>query len=138
MTYALDTNTISFLLRPGRNQEVVRQFEQMIDQGGDYVIPPLSYYEITWYLFRKKASTQLQVFEQLYKNSVAEIHMDEADFLTAAKIKAKLVEQGTPLGDKDADILIAAYCIVNDYTLVTDNVSDFQRIDGLKYVNWKC
>ena len=137
MTYALDTNTISFLLRPGRNQEVVQKFEQMLERGGDYVIPPISYYEITWYLLRKKASAQLQVFERLYKNSNSEIHMGEADFLTAAKIKAKLVEQGTPLGNQDADILIAAYCMVNDYTLVTDNVSDFQRIDGLKYVNWK-
>jgi len=117
MTYALDTNTISFLLRPGRNQEVVRQFEQMLEQGGNYVIP--------------------RVFERLYENSGTEIHMGEADFLMAAKIKAKLVEQGTTLGDKDADILIAAYCMVNDYILVTDNVSDFQRINGLKYVNWK-
>lgn len=37
----------------------------------------------------------------------------------------------------DSDILIAAYCIVNDYTLVTDNTSDFERIEGLKFVNWK-
>ena len=137
MTYALDTNTISFLLRPGRNPEVVQQFEQMIEQGGGYIIPPLSYYEITWYLLRKKASSQLQVFERFYKNSDTELHMGEADFLMAAKIKAKLVEQGTPLGGNDADILIAAYCMVNDYILVTDNVRDFQRIDGLKYINWK-
>ena len=62
--------------------------------------------------------------------------MDEADFVLAAKIKADLVEKDTPIGNKDADIFIAAYCINNDYTLVTDNVSDFQRIDGLKYVNF--
>jgi tRNA(fMet)-specific endonuclease VapC len=37
----------------------------------------------------------------------------------------------------DADILIAAYCLVNDYTLVTNNTNDFNRIDGLKLVNWK-
>jgi len=53
-----------------------------------------------------------------------------------AKIKADLVEKGTPIGDKDADIFIAAYCMNNDYTLVTDNISDFKRIDGLNYVNW--
>lgn len=37
---------------------------------------------------------------------------------------------------KDADILIASYCIVNDYTLVTRNAKDFERVDGLKFVNW--
>ena len=63
--------------------------------------------------------------------------MSEEDFVTAIKIKAYLMEQGTPIGKKDGDIFIAAYCIVNDYTLVTDNTRDFSRIDGLKYVNWK-
>jgi predicted nucleic acid-binding protein len=38
----------------------------------------------------------------------------------------------------DADIFIAAHCIINGYTLVTDNTSDFQRIGcGIKIVNWK-
>jgi len=48
-----------------------------------------------------------------------------------------LEERGLPVGNKDADIFIAAHCIVNDYTLVTDNTGDFERIDGLKFVNWK-
>ena len=32
-----------------------------------------------------------------------------------------LQEQGKPIGD--ADVLIDAYCVVNDYTLVTNNTS---------------
>ena len=136
MTYALDTNTISFLLRPGRNPQVVQRFEDIIRQGSDYVIPPICHYEINWYLQRKKATAQLQIFSDLYNDSLKNLIMDEADFVLAAKIKADLVEKGTPIGNKDADIFISAYCINNDYTLVTDNVSDFQRIDGLKYVNF--
>ena len=54
MIYALDTNVISFLLRAKQNPEVAKRFEVEIEQGNDYVIPPLSYYEITWYLIRKK------------------------------------------------------------------------------------
>ena len=42
-----------------------------------------------------------------------------------------------PIGKDDGDIFIAAQCIVNDYTLVTDNTGDFERINGLKTVNWK-
>jgi tRNA(fMet)-specific endonuclease VapC len=135
MIYALDTNIISFILRPRRNQEVIQQFERVIEQGDDYVIPPISYYEITWYLLRKKATTQLRTFERLYKNASTKINMGEADFLMAAQIKANLEEQGTPIASNDADILIVAYCVVNNYTLVTDNISDFKRIDGLKYIN---
>jgi len=36
----------------------------------------------------------------------------------------------------DADILIAAFCIVNGYTLVTDNVKHFENIAGLRLMNW--
>jgi tRNA(fMet)-specific endonuclease VapC len=60
-------------------------------------------------------------------------------WVKAAEIFAYLQKRGKPIGDKDrdADIFIAAYCIVNDYILVTDNTSHFERIEGVEYVNWK-
>ena len=137
MIYALDSSTISFLLRPSYNPTVVQEFEKIIKQGDDYVIPPLSYYEVRWHLLRKKATAQTRVFEELYKNSLIPTCMSENEIKIASEIKARLVTQGTPIGDKDGDIFIAAHCIVNDYTLVTDNVRDFQRIGGLNIVNWK-
>ncbi|GHV37716.1 hypothetical protein FACS1894187_15210 [Synergistales bacterium] len=36
----------------------------------------------------------------------------------------------------DADLLIAAFCITNDYTLVTNNVRHFDAINGLLFENW--
>jgi len=137
MIYALDTNTISFLLRPGKNPEVAARFEKIFEQGHDYVIPPLSYYEISWHLLWKKASAQSLILDRLYKNSASQIYMSEEEFIAAARIKAFLMEQGTSIGEKDGDIFIAAHCIVNGYTLVTDNKKDFDRIDGLTCVNWK-
>ena len=137
MIYALDTNTISFLLRPSRNQEVVHRFEKIIEQGDGYVIPPVSHYEVNWYLIRKNATAQLSVFNELYAGSSARLNMGEAEFIKAAEIRADLEARGLPVGNKDADIFIAAYCIVNGYTLVTDNVKDFERIAGLSVVNWK-
>jgi tRNA(fMet)-specific endonuclease VapC len=135
MIYALDANIISFLLRPGKNQDVVQKFEETIGQEHDYIFPPFSHYEVLWHLLRKDATAQLRAFERLYQKSSAKISMDEADFLLAAKIKAHLEEQGTPIGH--ADIFIAAYCLNRGYILVTDNVDDFERIEGLQYVNWK-
>jgi len=137
MIYALDTNILSFILRPTHNPEVVQKFNDIIKQGDEYVIPPLCYYEIYWHLLRKKATAQLQVFEKLYTDSLHNFNMGKAEFLLAAQIKADLIEKGTPIGGKDADIFIASYCIANGYTLVTDNTSDFSRIDNLKIVNWK-
>jgi len=36
----------------------------------------------------------------------------------------------------DADILIAAHCIVNGYTLITHNTKHFENIEGLLLENW--
>jgi tRNA(fMet)-specific endonuclease VapC len=136
MTYAVDTNIISYLLRPNQNQEVVERFISET-RDNDYVIPPLCYYEILWHLLRKDATVQLGVFNEIYKNASVKINMNEAAFVKAAEIRAELERTGNPIGDNDADIFIAAYCIVNDYILVTNNTKDFERIDGLKIVNWK-
>ena len=115
---------------------MAQRFKDSLRQGDIYVIPPLCYFEISWHLIWKNAKRQSLVFNDLYQNSLTNMQMGEDDIRLAASIKAKLVANGTPIGDKDADIFIAAYCIINDYTLVTDNVGDFQRIDGLKYTNW--
>jgi len=137
MIFALDTNIISCLLRPSKNPEVIELFETAITQGHDYVIPPLCYYEIMWYLLRKNATAQLRVFNELYQNSLTKVSMKEDDFLLAAKIRADLDAKGLPVGSGDADIFIAAYCMVNSYSLVTDNTDHFKQIEGLEIVNWK-
>jgi len=35
-----------------------------------------------------------------------------------------------------ADFLIVAFCMVDDYILITDNIKDFENIDELQFVNW--
>jgi tRNA(fMet)-specific endonuclease VapC len=135
MIYALDTNIISYLLRQYYNREVAARFIEEIEKGNDYVIPPLSYYETTWYLLRKGATVQLRFFQNLYKNALVKASMSEAAFLKAAQIRVDLEMLGQSVGD--GDIFIAAYCLVNDYVLVTNNMKHFERIEGLKCVNWK-
>ena len=39
--------------------------------------------------------------------------------------------------NEDADILIAAFCLHNNYILVTDNIKHFKNIKGLNTVNWR-
>ena len=51
-----------------------------------------------------------------------------------AKEKARLRKKGNPLDD--FDLLIGATAISNNLTLVTKNISDFQRIEGIEIENW--
>lgn len=51
-----------------------------------------------------------------------------------AKEKARLRKKGKPLDD--FDLLIGATAISNNLTLVTRNISDFERMEGIQIENW--
>ncbi len=51
-----------------------------------------------------------------------------------AKLRTELEQRGTLVGSHD--MLIAAQALALDLTLVTDNMREFSRIDGLKIENW--
>lgn len=51
-----------------------------------------------------------------------------------AKEKARLRKKGLPLDD--FDLLIGATAISNGLTLVTRNVTDFERLEGIEMENW--
>jgi len=52
----------------------------------------------------------------------------------AKKIYVNLRRKGFTIGE--IDILIAAFCLQFNYTLVTANTKDFINISGLQQVNW--
>jgi predicted nucleic acid-binding protein len=54
--------------------------------------------------------------------------------LAAARIRAQLEQQGTPIGS--LDVLIAGTAIALQATLVTHNVREFSRVPGLAIVDW--
>lgn len=53
----------------------------------------------------------------------------------AARIRADLAAQGTPIGPHD--ILIAATARVHDAVLVTHNTGEFTRVTGLRMEDWE-
>jgi tRNA(fMet)-specific endonuclease VapC len=64
---------------------------------------------------------------------------DIADFDSAAaqiygRIRAELESSGTPIGGLDT--LIAAHALALQAMLVTHNLSEFQRVQGLKVESW--
>lgn len=49
-------------------------------------------------------------------------------------VKTELESCGTPIGHND--ILIAGHAIAEKSILVTDNIGEFSRVNGLLYENW--
>jgi tRNA(fMet)-specific endonuclease VapC len=51
-----------------------------------------------------------------------------------AVLRADLERRGEPIGAND--MLIAAHALSIDAVLVTDNLREFRRVQGLKLENW--
>jgi len=136
MIYALDSNTISYMLREEGN--TLNNFvQEIVERKNGYAIPFIVAHEIErWLLYRPTRETMMYLdkFAKFFGRVRNKAEIPETVWNKATEIYISLKAGGKLIGN--ADILIAAYCLVNDYTLVTRNTKDFERIEGLKLVNW--
>ena len=130
--YALDSNIISFYLRG--NTGVIENIEKAMEENQTIVIVPIAYYEVKRGLLLINAAKQLRNLERLCRLfPVGEL----GDYLLEEAINIYVQERREKRNTEDADIFTAAFCIHNDYVLVTDNTRHFQNIDRLRLENWK-
>ena len=134
MIYALDSNVISAILK--KDTYVITRYRQEIKQGNEFIILPVVFYEIERGLLAKNLLVKRRAFIDFCKDiEVGEFNFDV--WRKAAEIYAILSKQGKLIGvNFDGDVFIAAYCIINDYILITNNKDHFGRIDDLKFENW--
>ena len=129
--YALDSNIISFYLRG--NAAVIDNIEKAMDGDHSIIITPIAYYEVKRGLLLINATKQLKRlmdFCELF--SVGEF----GDYLLDEAIRIYVQEKKAKRNTEDADIFIAAFCLHNNYILVTDNTRHFQNIENIQIVNW--
>jgi tRNA(fMet)-specific endonuclease VapC len=132
--YALDTNIIIHYLRDEPN--VIRNLETAVDNGNDLVIPYIVEYEIRRGFNAKPAPNKEAHYHELaWAGGFCNVaNMGDSFWQLAAQIYGGLYKKRLTIGE--LDILIAAFCIHNNYTLVTNNTKDFTNIDGLKIADW--
>ncbi|MDR1669412.1 MAG: PIN domain-containing protein [Oscillospiraceae bacterium] len=131
MTYALDTNVISGWL--SRNMQIIEKLSDALRQGHTIVIPPVVYYELRRGFKHRAVPGKERAFALICQS--CEIgEMTIAAWETAADIYAQTRKAGFPIDD--GDILISAFCVVNNYILITYNTRHFERIEGLRLGNW--
>lgn len=133
MKYLLDTNTVSFLMR-GEPAVVGRLTAQ---PRTEVLLPQPVIAEIEFGIARLPRSARRSKLRSVFDLMLAD--MTRAPWTddvsrTFGQIKAGLERRGTPL--EDLDIAVAAHAVALGATLVTDNVSDMDRIPGLHLENW--
>ena len=134
MNYLLDTNAVIALLK---NQPAAARsrFRRAASRGSPIAVSSVVLYEL-WYGVarserRRENAERLRVF---LSGNVGVIPFDEEDALVAGDLRAGLEAAGTPIGPYD--LLIAAQALRSGATLVTANVAEFARVDGLVWQDW--
>ena len=128
MRYLIDTNIIIALTVQddrivGRMLNIHRR-----DSG----IPTVVLHELYAGAYEsKRMRRSLEIIETLRLPSLS---FDAEDARAAGEIKAVLKRKGTPIGPND--ILIAGQARARGLTVVTRNVGEFRRVEGLKVEEW--
>ena len=131
MTYAVDANIIIHLLRG--TPLVVSQYDKMLSQAIPIIIPPYVDFEIRRGLRYANATAKEKIYQKLCDS--CEIgEMRRETWVYAANLYSDLRHNKFTVGD--ADLLIAAFCFVDGYVLVTNNTRDFEKFLNLPLVDW--
>jgi tRNA(fMet)-specific endonuclease VapC len=130
MTRLLDTDTCIGVLRqkPG----LVQKLSQL--PPAEVAVSMVTVYELFCGVEKARDPARERQKVVRFVSVLAELPLDRATAQTAARIRAELDRQGTPIGPYD--LLIAGQALANGFTLVTNNTSEFQRVTGLALESW--
>jgi tRNA(fMet)-specific endonuclease VapC len=131
MAWLLDTNAVIALVAR-RSDALLRRVETA--EPGTLAVSSIVAHELYFGAYRsQKIEFNLETLRLLFADLVI-LELDREDARTAGAIRATLARQGTPIGPYD--VLIAGQARARGLTLVTNNLSEFQRVDGLEIEDW--
>lgn len=134
ISYLLDTNIISELIKQEPNSNVLKQFEQLQHE--------LSISSVVWHELR---FGWLKMPDSKRKQAIGIFIHDVASLLPilpydsqAARIHAEIRIEAQKNGQSlpFADGQIAAIAMSQGLSLVTRNTKDFESIAGIRLINW--
>lgn len=131
MIFLLDTSICIYLMK----NTYPRLTEKLLSMNpSDICISTITVYELEYGASKSNwgEKTRLKLAQFLAPFTILPFSEDHA--MTAGKIRAYLVQHGTPIGPYD--IQIAAQGISEDMTVVTHNVDEFSRVPGIMLEDW--
>jgi tRNA(fMet)-specific endonuclease VapC len=132
MQYLLDTNTCIIYLK-GRNLALQQRLESIEIQ--EIAICAVVKAELIYGAMKSAYPERNFSLQQDFSAHFHSLPFDDFAATTFGTIRAQLENQGVPIGPYD--LQIAAIALSNDLTLVTHNVREFSRVDGLRVEDWE-
>ena len=133
--YLVDTNILSEPLRPRPDSQVLNKLREL---DGQYATAAPVIEELTFGACRLPVSRRRTRIESyvadLLNSGLQVLPFDLPAARWQGKERARLVSLGTPV--PLFDLQIAAIAQVNGLVLVTRNVKDVARLEGVEIENW--
>jgi tRNA(fMet)-specific endonuclease VapC len=132
MRWMLDTNTASYVIR-SRPPAVKRRFDAA--GYGNLAISVVVLAELLYGAeLHPTRGDDIRADIEDFRRRLGVIPWSESAATHYAQIRAELRRAGTPIGNMD--LLIAAHARAEGAVLVTNNLAEFRRVQGLALENW--
>ena len=131
MRFLLDTNICIYLIK-NHPPEVLEKFR--LYRPSEVAISTISLFELEYGVEKSSQRQRALLALERFLSPLPVVDLDRAAATEAASIRARLEEKGTPIGPYDT--LIAGVAKARGLTLVTNNVREFSRVEGLLVENW--
>src|SRR5215831_20151469 len=132
MIYLLDTNTCIRYLN-GRALGVRQKLQTLHPQ--DVAVCSIIKAELFYGAMKSANPTQTLAKQQLFLHPFVSLPFDDQSAEIYGRIRTQLSAQGALIGPND--LLIAAIAVAHDLTLVTHNIREFSRVEGLRIEDWE-
>ena len=132
--YALDTNACIALIN-GSSVPVRRRLKDVLAEGSVVCVSTVAVHEL-WYGVAKseRRDYNTERVQAFLSGPIRLLPFDEADARAAGEVRALLEQERRPIGAYDS--LLAGQAVRRGITLVTANVREFERVDGLMWEDW--
>lgn len=129
--YMLDTN-ICIYIKKSKPPQVLAKLKSL--NANQVFMSSITYAEL--FYGAMKSQYPIKNIEQIIalKKAISILQFDEAAAEKYGEIRTDLEKQGLPIGSND--FLIAAHALSKDFTLVSNNLREFNRVKNLKTENW--
>ena len=131
MHYLLDTNICIYIIKR-RPSDVLSRFREHSPR--DVAISIISVFELEYGVQKSEFQQRSQDALIKFIKPLNIINLDHSSVTESAIIRAQLENRGTPIGSYD--LLIAGIARSRGMILVTNNVKEFERVEGLLLENW--
>ena len=131
LTHLLDTDICIYTMK-GRNRALAQRLDEL---SGKNAISDLTIFELYSGADRYQSPISRTNIIDEFANRMTVLPFDSNAARIAGPLRYKLRSSGQMIGAYD--LLIAATALSRNLTLMTNNVREYNRVDGLKVEKWE-